>query len=166
MDGGDTCPWIGSFDDLNPEDRLSVAQLVVDGRAVVGTADQIAARLKAARVLALLREKGTDRIVGVGSLKNPHPSYRLKTFGHAGVAIDGYEEAPELGYVVVAEDMRGNHLSDRIVKLIAAEIGEPAFATTDNPIMKTNLSRAGFIRAGRDWKGQQGTLSLWTLILD
>ncbi|HMG48838.1 MAG TPA: hypothetical protein VK614_15430 [Allosphingosinicella sp.] len=163
MAEGDTYPWAGTFDDLAPDDRLSVAQLVVDGGAVLGTVNQIAARLKNARTLVLLREEGTDRIVGVASLKNPDRRYRLKKFADAGIAIAGYEDAPELGYVVVAKDMRGKQLSGGLVDLIAKEIREPTFATTDSDTMKNNLSRSGFSRVGREWQGQKGALSLWTL---
>ncbi|MBX9815462.1 MAG: hypothetical protein A4S12_04380 [Proteobacteria bacterium SG_bin5] len=159
----DAYPWVGIFDDLSPEDRLSVAQLVVDGGAVEGDVGQLAGRLKNARMLALLREQATDRIVGVASLKSPDPGYRLNKFDDAGVAITGYEAAPELGYVVVAKDMRGKQLSGRLVELIAKEIREPTFATTDSDTMKSNLFRSGFIRVGQEWKGQKGTLSLWTL---
>ena len=76
----DAYPWVGIFDDLSPEDRLSVAQLVVDGGAVEGDVGQLAGRLKNARMLALLREQATDRIVGVASLKSPDPGYRLNKF--------------------------------------------------------------------------------------
>jgi RimJ/RimL family protein N-acetyltransferase len=157
----DTFPWVGTFDDLNPVDRLSVAQLVVDGGAIVGARDQIAARLKNARMLVVLREEGTGRIVGVASLKNPDPGYRQNKFADAGVAIAGYEDAPELGYVVVAKEMRGKKLSGRLVDLIAKKLCEPAFATTDNETMMHNLSRSGFNRVGREWQGKKAALSLW-----
>lgn len=163
MAEGDTYRWAGTFDDLDPNDRLSVAQLVVDGGAVFGTVGEIATRLKNARLLVLLREEGTDRIVGVGSLKTPDPGYRLNKFADAGIAIGGYEDALELGYVVVAEDKRGEQLSGLVVDLIAKEVREPTFATTDSNTMKNNLSRSGFTRVGRDWQGQKGALSLWTL---
>ncbi|WP_372781570.1 hypothetical protein [Phenylobacterium sp.] len=159
----DAYPWAGTLDDLNPHDRLSVTQLVFDGGAILGTADQIAARLKNARILVLLHEEGTGRIVGVAALKNPDRGYRLNKFAGAGIEITGYEDAPELGYVVVAKDMRGKHLSGRLVDLITGEIREPTFATTDSEIMKNNLSRSGFSMVGREWLGQKGALSLWIL---
>jgi hypothetical protein len=108
-------PWVGLYDDLNQDDRLAVAQLVFDGGAVVGNATQLARRLRNARLLALLRDRETVRIVGVAALKIPDPGYRLNNFGNAGVAITGYESAPELGYVVVAGDMRGRQLSSPLL---------------------------------------------------
>jgi hypothetical protein len=159
----DAYPWVGIFDDLSPDDRRSVAQLVVDGGAVVGNVKQLARRLKSTQMLALLREQGTDRVIGVASLKIPQPGYRMKKFDDAGIGIRGYEVAPELGYVVVAKDMRGKRLSGRLVDLIAKKIREPTFATTDSDTMKKNLLRSGFARVGRDWNGQKGALSLWIL---
>jgi hypothetical protein len=67
----DVYHWVGPFDDLSLKDRLLVAQLVVDGGAVVGKVKQVAERLKNARTIALLREQGTDRIIGVASHKSP-----------------------------------------------------------------------------------------------
>lgn len=166
MAEGDTYPWIGTFDDLDPQDRLAVAQLVVDGSAVLGTVDEIAARLTNARTVVLLREEGTDRVVGVAALKNPASRYRLNKFADAGVAIAGYENAPELGYAVVAEDMRGKQLSGRLVDMVAKDVSEPTFATTDSNTMMNNLSRSGFIKVGREWQGKKGALSLWTLAPD
>lgn len=130
---------------------------------MVGNLKQLAGRLKSARMLALLREQGTDRVIGVASLKSPDPGHRMKKFNDAGVEITGYEAAPELGYVVVAKDMRGQQLSGRLVDLIAKKIHEPTFATTDSDTMKNNLFRSGFAMVGREWKGQKGSLSLWTL---
>jgi len=83
-------------------------------------------------------------------------------FALAGVPIAGFERAPELGYVVVAKDMRGRRLSGDLVDMISKEIREPSFATTDSSTMKKNLQRSGFIRAGQEWQGQKGALSLWT----
>ncbi|TIL38594.1 hypothetical protein [Mesorhizobium sp.] len=162
----DAYPWVGAFDDLSPNDSFLVAQLVVDGGAVVGDVKQLAGRLKEAQMIALFREQGTDRIIGVASLKSPDRRYRMDRFSDAGVEITGYEAAPELGYVVVAKDMRGRQLSGRLVELIAGKIREPAFATTDSDTMKNNLLRSGFIRVGREWKGKKGALSLWTLTPD
>lgn len=159
----ETYCWIGVFHDLDMAGQLAVAQLVIEGRAVVGTPDQIIDRLKRTRMLALLRERETDRIVGVAALKSPDQRYRTNKFNNAGVPIAGYETAPELGYVVVAKDMRGKQLSGKLVDAIALEIDEPTFATTGDHTMKNNLHRAGFIRVGRDWQGHNSALTLWVI---
>jgi len=162
MAEGGTYPWVGTFEHLDPDNRLCVAQLVADGGAVVGTLDQIYARLQNVHILALLREEATERIIGVAALKSPSPGYRVGKFADAAVPITGYENAPELGYVVIAEDYRGKQLSGRLVDLIAKQIGEPTFATTDSKTMKNNLCRSGFSQVGREWQGEKGALSLWT----
>lgn len=159
----ETYSWSGVFGDLNSNDQLSVTRLVEDGGAIEGTAEKIITRLKRTRKLALLRVKATDRIIGVAALKTPNQRYREDKFAAAGVSIAGFETAPELGYVVIAEDMQGRRLSGGLVEAIAKEIREPAFATTDSNTMRNNLQRSGFTRVGQEWQGKKGALSLWTI---
>jgi len=155
-------PWSGRFDDLNDVDQRAVAQLVKKGGAVTGTIDDLLARLKRTRCVALLRETGTDRIVAAAAWKRPSAAYRQDKFDLAGVATAGFETAPELGYVVRAADMRGQQLSAGLVDAIVQQITEPTFATTDSNTMRQNLERVGFERVGREWQGKRGMLSLWT----
>ena len=159
----DTYLWSGAFDDLNFDEQQSVARLVEDGGAIEGVAEVIIQRLKRTRKLALLRVNATNRIVGIAALKTPNQGYREEKFAAAGFPIIGYETAPELGYVVIAEEMKGRRLSGSLVDAIIKEIGEPAFATTDDNTMRNNLQRSGFTRAGREWRGRKGMLSLWTI---
>jgi predicted GNAT family N-acyltransferase len=155
--------WSGAFGDLSSDDQLLVARLVKEGGAIKGTLEEITQRLKRTRNLALLRIKLNNRIVGVAALKTPTRTYRADKFAAASVPITGYETALELGYVVIAEDMRGKKLSGCLCDAIAKEIRGPAFATTDSDTMKRNLQRLGFTRAGREWQGRKGALSLWTI---
>lgn len=156
-------PWTGTFAALNGETQAAIAQLVKDGGAIVGTIAQIRLRLGNTRALALLREAGTGRIVGFAALKTPSAGYRAAKFDVAGVPLAAFEQAPELGYVVIADDMRGQRLSGALVDEIARQLVGPAFATTDNKMMHSNLARAGFERVGREWQGHKGQLSLWVL---
>lgn len=159
----DIYPWTGNFNDLAPDDQRTVAQLVVRGKAVAGTVDDLLARLKRTRCVALLREVGTDRIVAAAALKQPVATYRRENFTKACIPIAGFEAAPELGYVVVAPDMKGKQLSGRLVTAIAEKMTEPTFATTDSNTMRNNLERSGFTRVGGEWQGKKGLLSLWTI---
>lgn len=159
----ETYPWPGNFDDLGHDDQRAVAQLVVRGKAVVGTVDDLLARLKRTRCVALLRETAGDRIVAAAAWKQPAATYRRGNFAAAGVPIAGFEAAPELGYVVIAPDMRGKQLSGGLVDAIVAQISEPTFATTDSATMRNNLERSGFARVGGEWEGKKGMLSLWTI---
>jgi len=159
----DTFSWSGDFNDLGPDDQRAVAQLVVGGRAVVGTVDDLLARLKRSRSVALLREKRTNRIVAAAALKRPAAAYRCGNFMKADASIAGFETSTELGYVVVSTDMRGKHLSGILVSAIVEQITAPTFATTDSHTMRSNLERSGFTRIGREWEGQKGMLSLWTI---
>jgi hypothetical protein len=158
----ETYPWSGLFTDLAAPEQLAVAQLVVRGEAVVGSVEDLFARLRRARCLAILRETGSARIVAMAAWKQPTAIYRHSNFTAAGAPIAGFEAALELGYVVVAPDMRRKQLSGGLVDTIAAQITEPTFATTDSPIMRNNLERSGFIRIGNEWQGKKGMLSLWT----
>lgn len=163
MSKNETYLWLGRFDALKLDDQLSVAELVEAGGAIKGTVQIIGARLRRTRMLALSRAIDTDRIVGVAALKEPSEAYREGNFAAAGVPIIGYEAAPELGYVVIAEEMKGRRLSGCLVEAIVDEIHEPAFATTDSNTMRNNLQRSGFTRVGQEWPGLKGNLSLWTI---
>jgi len=48
--------------------QFSVAHLVDDGGVVIGTVNQLTARLENARLRLLLRQEGADRIIGLASL--------------------------------------------------------------------------------------------------
>ncbi|SDA36029.1 hypothetical protein [Sphingomonas sp. NFR15] len=159
----ETYPWAGTFTDLPAADQIAVAQLVVRGKAVIGTVDDLLARLRRTRCVALLRETVGDRIVAVAAWKQPAATYRRGNFMAASAPIAGFESAPELGYVVIAPDMRGKQLSGGLVDAIVAQITEPTFATTDSPTMRNNLKRSGFAQVGNEWQGKKGMLSLWTI---
>lgn len=156
-------PWSGHFTNLAAPEQLAVAQLVVRGKAVVGTVDDLLARLRRTRCVALLRETACARIVALAAWKQPAATYRRANFTAAGAPIAGFEAALELGYVVIAPDMRGKQLSGGLVDTIVAQITEPTFATTDSPIIRNNLKRSGFTRVGNEWQGKKGMLSLWTI---
>ncbi|WP_272007810.1 hypothetical protein [Roseovarius sp. ZX-A-9] len=159
----DVVSWSGSFLQLAYDDQYAVAQLVKNGKAVVGTVEQILARLERTRCITVLRETNTNIIVAAAALKQPASIYRVDNFTKAGVQISGFEVAPELGYVVVDPDMQGKKLSGRLVSVIVEKINEPTFATTDSITMHNNLARAGFNRVGDEWQGKKGKLSLWII---
>lgn len=154
--------WSGRFTALDEEDQRAVATLVKEGGAIPDPIEQIPPRLARSHRVELLREPATNRIVGAGVLKDPSRNYRSSKFAAAGVAIDGYEDAPELGYIVVAKDMEGQRLGERLVRAVADPLAGNCFATTDNPRMHGKLTRAGFSRQGQEWQGARGKLSLWT----
>lgn len=155
--------WLGEFAELKADDQRSIAQIVKDGGAIVGNIKQVINRLSRTQMLLLFRDQANDRIVGVVALKTPSQKYRANKFAAAGVPITGFKMALELGYVVVAEDMRGRRLSGDLVNAIKRCITEPVFATTDSNTMKNNLTRSGFTMAGKEWQGQKAMLSLWIL---
>src|SRR3546814_17604395 len=96
-----------------------------------------------ARMSAELRSQSTDRIVGVAWLKNAVRGDHVGRLADAGVPIAGLETAPELGYVVVAEDLRRKGHSERLVGLMLNEVEEAVYATTDNEDRKKRRVKAG-----------------------
>lgn len=153
--------WSGCFADLLAADQRAVAQLVQNGGAIEGTADQILPRLRRTRMVTILREGENGPVIGVAALKEPSCNYRRNKFAAAGVAIAGFDDAPELGYVVIHANRQRQQLSGGLVELMAQQLSEPTFATTDSNTMRNNLIRSGFTRVGQEWQGNKGALSLW-----
>jgi len=122
-----TYQWCGFFSDLIGADQLEAAQLIKAGGAVIATEEQIILRQKNPRKIALIRESATDGIIGTAALKVPEAAYRADLFSKAGVPIAGFEDAPEIGYVVVAKGWRGKMLSGSLVHAIANNVTEAAF---------------------------------------
>lgn len=154
-------PWLGAPRALHAQDLRAAAELVFGGRAVDGTVEQIARRLAAAETLAIQWDEDDVRIIGIAAVKNPAAHYREGVFGKANFDISGYETARELGYVSIADDMRGKHIPSGLIDALLADAKEPIYSTTDNASMGKTLARAGFAVAGSEWKGRKGMLSLW-----
>jgi len=66
-----------------------------------------------------------------------------------------------LGYVVVADEHGGKHLSGHIADALLADYDGDLFATTDHAKMKSTLEKRGFVQKGKEWDGDRDTLSLW-----
>lgn len=147
--------------DLSNEKLLAAAKLVKTGGALVAEIDQLKARLLRSYKLTVYCEGAV--VLAVASLKRPDTNYRNGVFEKAGVEIDGFGAAAELGYVTVDDSMRGKGLARRLVAPLMKKRGGPYYATTDLCAMKTILSRAGFAQQGSEWEGQRGLLSLWTI---
>jgi hypothetical protein len=140
---------------LSDADLARCVAIIGDGGAVTaGSAKQ-----GLARALALVIVRRDGEIVAVGAIKRPLSSYVARVAKKAGYEIP--RDAHELGYVAVDLSHRGSHLSTRIVRCLREGGDGRLFATTDEPKMKTVLTRAGFQRKGDEWTGQRGRLSLW-----
>lgn len=153
--------WHGSFAALDRPDRVRVSELVEKGRAIIGTRAQIEQRLGTTKLIALIKETSTGKIVACGAVKDNGPEYRAMNFASAGVALSGCETAGELGYVVVDSNYRGRRLSPKVAELLIAQAGGTLYATTDDDRMKRTLLGHGFNQAGEPWDGARGKLSLW-----
>jgi hypothetical protein len=105
---------------------------------------------------ACLKDK---QIVGVGTIKRERRDYAAGIAAKSGV--DFPDETLELGYVAVAREHGGHHLSDCIVRALLKRYSGRLFATTYNEFMKDALIRAGFQNNGKEWKGRKHMLSFW-----
>lgn len=155
--------WVGSFDRLSLSEQKTFSALVKEGGAIQGTPEQILSRLKRTTRVALLRSNESLEIAGVAALKSPTAHYRESKFVAAGVPLSGFEKAGELGYVVVDKGWRGQGLARQLVAALVSKLTVATFATTDSVAMQHILADAGFVRVGREWEGQRGILTLWTI---
>jgi GNAT superfamily N-acetyltransferase len=118
---------------LSPSDCSAQAladfeKLVIKGSAV--DPEGLTQRIHNASRLLFLREPD-GKLVGVGALKHPRPSYRSSVFAKARANVPPDRYHVELGWVVVAKSHQGRGLSARIIgELLALVRDENVFATT------------------------------------
>ena len=111
-----------------------------------------------------------DSVIGVGGLKNPHQSYKKKTFDKSGLTQRCDKFDKELGWVFVIEEHRGKGLSIRLVEAILRDApGCNIFATSriDNVAMHEALVKNRFIQSGKPFisaRGNKMILFLYDLI--
>lgn len=141
--------------ELSEAELLACIAIVRSGEAV--NPARMQSDLPRARVLVVARKVNVT--VGVGAIKPVRRAYTSRIMQRSGVSFD--PDMPELGYVAVDIGHRGHHLSHRIVAKLLSRHHGPLFATTSADRMKQTLAKAGFVRKGREWKGQTGQLSLW-----
>jgi predicted GNAT family N-acyltransferase len=130
--------------------------------AVVKTGDAVnwrSAKDELPQATALAIAWKDKRIVGIGAVKRERPDYAANIAEKSGVPFP--PETLELGYVAVAPEHRGNHLSHCIVKALLRQYPGCLFATTYTAQMKSTLKRFGFENKGKEWKGRKYMLSFW-----
>lgn len=152
--------WVGKPTNLTDDEITATAVLICSGGALPAEIKTLKGRLRRSSILAIYREE--DQVLAVASLKKPNPNYRIGVFEKASVSLGRLQSAPELGYVTVDEKMRSKGLAGKLVSVLLDNLEEPCYATTNNNSMKRILERAGFSEKGQAWKGQRGSLSLWT----
>src|SRR2546426_10917931 len=95
---------IFSPSDCTAEALADFEKLVVEG----GTVDPQGLTQRIRNALRLLFLRTSDgRLVGVGALKHPRPSYRNRVFANAQATTASDEYRVELGWVVVAKTHQG-----------------------------------------------------------
>jgi hypothetical protein len=138
-----------------PSNLAACIAIIKGGEAV----DWISAKRELPLATALALAWQHKQIVGVGALKRERREYAADVAAKSGV--DFPPETLELGYIAVAPEHRGHHLSDCIVKALLKQHKGQLFATTYSEYMKDTLVRADFRHGGKEWKGRKFMLSLW-----
>ena len=140
---------------LGPSEIAACLAIIKTGEAV----DLMSAKreLPLARVIALAWKD--KQIVGVGAIKRERREYAARVADKSGVEFP--PETLELGYVAVAPEHRGHHLSDCLIQALLKQHKARLFATTYSDYMKDSLIRADFRTGGKEWKGRKFMLSLW-----
>lgn len=141
--------------ELSPAELEACSGIIVDGGAV--DADAMRRNLPNCILFAIARTR--DQIVGVGAIKAVRTDYTARVAKNSGVDLPPHTS--ELGYVAVHRDHRHHGLAQRIAAALASSCGFRLFATTDQEWMKRILSKAGFVKKGKEWKGRRGMLSYW-----
>ena len=141
--------------DLSEAERAACVAIIKAGGAV--RRGSIADEIAAARLLSVVRL--SREIVGVGAIKRIRQSYAEKIASRSRVSFP--PETPEVGYVAVDPNHRGNGLSHRLMEELVARHSGPLFATTSSDRMIATLQAVGFAQKGHEWPGQHTQLSFW-----
>lgn len=150
----------GKPDDFTVPEREAFAQLVINGGAISPeNHDRLPQRIQSCSKLAVFYDETPDPrvLAAFGALKEPSIEYRRSVFHKTLSNINHYDYAYELGYLMVAESHRNNHLCDQIVDSLLGLITERngIYATTSSEIVANKLIRRGFQKVGSpypSWK--------------
>ena len=141
--------------DCTPAALADFESLVKEGERV--DPQGLTERIREASRLLFLRESN-GQLVGVGALKHPLLSYRIKVFAKAGMTRLSDEYPVELGWVAVAKSHQGRGLSRRIIaQLIGLAGDQNLFATTRTDARAMRYAAdCGFRPAGKSYPSGRG----------
>ncbi|MFZ0640061.1 MAG: hypothetical protein WAN33_11555 [Candidatus Acidiferrales bacterium] len=151
-------PQIITRSEMSAQRLNEFVELVGSGDAV--DRQSVDKKLRKAQKVAFVERDG--KMVAVAAMKKAIPSYAKKLSKLSG--YDLADDVPELGYVVVLEGYRGQHLSTQVVQRILPEFNNRSvFATTSDAKMKCVMKKQGFRRVGNEWDSKRPgkRLSLW-----
>jgi len=143
------------------EERGDFARIVRQGfHTAAGDLD---ARIRAAKCLAFLYGPGKT-LAAVAALKAPSEQRREDTFRKAAAGVSAADYVLELGWVFVTPARRGNHVAERLCRLLLARVPQSCvFATTrtNNDVMIRILTALGFDRVGKPYPRRDEELVLY-----
>lgn len=152
-------PVVCTRAELERNNRLDEFVFLVEAGGAVDQ-DSIEQKLPKAQHVAFIERDG--KMVAAAAKKEARANYAEKISIASGYNVA--PDTPELGYVVVTKNCRGQTLSNKVIKRILFEFGDsPVFATTTDEKMKRLLARNGFSWVGHEWKSDrnEALLSLW-----
>lgn len=95
-------------------------------------------------------------LVGIGALKRPRSSYKMKVFQKSGTALSADEYNLELGWLYTKPEFRGKGITQAIVGTLLSKIGcEKVFATTRKDDAKHILKKFKFTETGKRFESSR-----------
>jgi predicted GNAT family N-acyltransferase len=99
-----------------------------------------------------------EQLVGISAIKNPNENYKKRIFRKASIEEEAKNFRFELGYSYTEEEFRGKRISFNINrKLVDKILSDNIYATTANQGMIKILSKIGFHKIGKSYKGNHNT---------
>jgi predicted GNAT family N-acyltransferase len=151
-------PTVVARSELENKHRLEeFVELVKDGGAV----DPESVKKKLPKVVTVAFIEHNGKMIAVAAKKKPNQNNAARISKSSGYQLS--QDIPELGYVAVAHDYQGHHLSTKVMRRILVEFGDATvFATTSDSKMKGLLAKNGFRWVGHEWESKRPQmLSLW-----
>ena len=112
-------------------------------------------RIERAKLLAFHYRE--DTLVGIVALKRHNETYKKELFRKAGANEEHKKYILELGWAFTLKEHRGNHICSNLVKRVVTVYEfQNMFATTrtDNLSMQRILTKNGFRKLGKPYKGR------------
>ena len=136
----------------------TLLRLLKDGGAV----DVVSAELEIPHATALYVLLHEGAVVGLGTIKQEREWYAERVQSAEKSHHPFNVKMLELGYVVVADEHGGKHLSGHIADAILADYRAATCSQPRTvPKMKSTLKNRGFVQKGKEWDGERDPLSLW-----
>lgn len=140
------------------EEKVAFAGLVLKAGEVAAVG--LPERIEGAVALAFLMNE--NKLLGVGGLKRPENTYRMRVSHSSTIVLPEMDFPFELGWIYVEEEARGGASRSLCEELLPFADGLGVFATSrvNNPWMHATLLALDFARVGAEWPSGQNPANL------